>query len=127
MDGSWFGPEPVSLSAWSAPDAGDDSVFDCIEVIRAFGELPDDVRNAPVARIDGRLLDRRLLAQLISQPPPPNSEVGWSDRILKREESLMPHLGRVLFCALIRLPGVQYTVEIDPVSKAVVHWEWQAA
>lgn len=127
MDGSWFGPEPVSFSVSPPGEVGDESVFDCIEVIRAFGELPDDVRNAPVARIDGRLLDRRLLAQLISQPPPPDSEVGWSDRILRREESLVPHLGKVLFCALIRLPGVQYTVEIDPLSRAVVHWEWQSA
>jgi hypothetical protein len=102
-----------------------DVVLECLDVIQDFPELPEVVRAAGIARIERRSLDRRLLRQLISQSPPPNSEIGWSTRILRREESLLPHLGKMLFCALIRLPGVQYTVEVDLVEKMVVHWEWQ--
>ena len=100
-------------------------LFDLRSVIEQFEELPASVRKAQFARIDGRPLDRELFTQLITQPPLPNSEIGWSTRILKREESLQPYLGQILFCVLIRLPGVQYTVEVDPVAKMVVHWEWQ--
>ena len=103
----------------------DDEGFDCAAVISAFEELPEEVRSARIARVEGRLLDRRLFAQLISQSAPRNDEVGWSSRILRREESLLPHVGKILFCVLIRLPGVQYTVEVDPLAKTVVHWEWQ--
>ncbi len=103
----------------------DDGGFDCAAIVTAFEELPEEVRGARIARVEGRLLDRTLFAQLISQPAPRSEEVGWSSRILRREESLLPHVGKVLFCVLIRLPGVQYTVEVDPMAKTVVHWEWQ--
>ena len=105
----------------------DDDGFDCAAVIAGFDELPEEVRTARIARAEGRLLDRTLFAQLISQPSPPAMEVGWSSRILKREEALLPYVGKILFCVLIRLPGVQYTVEVDPAAKTVVHWEWQSA
>ena len=104
----------------------DEEGFDCAAVIAAFEELPEEVRGARIARVEGRLLDRTLFSHLISQPAPSTKEVGWSSRILRREESLLPHVGKVLFCALIRLPGVQYTVEVDPLAKTVVHWEWQS-
>lgn len=123
MDGSLVGSAPVLSPSCSGSD--DDGVFDCLDVIRQFGELPVEVRAAPITRIDGRLLDRGVFAELISQPPPPTGEVGWSSRILKREESLLPHLGKILFCVLIRLPGVQYTMEVDPAARTIVHWEWQ--
>lgn len=112
------GSEPKDCGA-------NDVLMDCLGVIGRFRELPRAVRAAGIARVECRSLDRRLLRQLISQSPPPNSETGWSTRILKREESLLPHIGKMLVCALIRLPGVQYTVEVDLLAKTVVHWEWQ--
>lgn len=99
---------------------------ECAAVIRSYTELPKAVRNAAPSRVESRVLKRRLLRQLVSQPPPPNHAEGWSDRILRREESLAPHIGKVLRCVLIRLPGVQYTVEVDLQAGAVVHWEWQS-
>ena len=125
MDGSMVGTQEALFAENPHYHPIDDDVFDLRAIIRQFDELPESVRDAEIARIDGRALDKNLFTQLISQPPPPNSEIGWSTRILKREESLLPYLGQVLFCILIRLPGVQYTVEVDPVTKTVVHWEWQ--
>lgn len=126
MDGSMTGAQQALFAEnTNCYCHADDQVFDPRSVIQQFNELPEGVREAKIARIDGRLLDKSLFTQLISQSPPPNSEIGWSTRIHKREESLFPYLGRVLFCVLIRLPGVQYTVEVDPATKAVVYWEWQ--
>lgn len=125
MDGSMIGTQRALFTENPHYHHIDDDVFDPRAIIQQFDELPERVRDADIARIDGRPLDKNLFTQLISQPPPPNSEIGWSTRILKREETLLPYLGQVLFCILIRLPGVQYTVEVDPVTKTVVHWEWQ--
>ncbi len=125
MDGSMVGTQQAPFTENLHYHHIDDDVFDLRAIIQQFDELPESVRDAEIARIDGRPLDKNLFTQLISQSPPPNSELGWSTRILKREESLLPYLGQVLFCILIRLPGVQYTVEVDPVTKTVVHWEWQ--
>lgn len=127
MDGFTAGMEadrPPFTRACAAYD--EDESFDCATVIASFADLPQEVRQARIARIEGRMLDRALFAQLISQPAPSHAKVGWSSRILRREESLLPHVGKILFCALIRLPGVQYTVEVDPLAKTVVHWEWQS-
>ena len=126
MDGSIIGSQQALFPQSADYFDIEDELFDCRNVIREFDQLPECVRKAEISRIDGRPLNRRLFTQLISQSPPPNSEAGWSSRILKREESLFPYLGKILFCALIRLPGVQYTVEVDPVARAVVHWEWQS-
>ena len=100
---------------------------ECLAIIRAHSELPPAARGARPRRIEVRTMTRRLLRQLIAQAPPPNSPPGWSTRILNREESLAAHIGSTLYCVLIRLPGVHYTLEIDPEAQQVVHWEWQPA
>lgn len=103
----------------------DNDFFDVSRVIETCDELPDAVRTATFSRIDGRFLDKRLFRILISQTPVKGAEDGWSTRIWEREKALMPHIGRFLMCVLIRLPGVHYTIEIDPEQRCIVHWEWQ--
>ena len=117
------GQQALFAETWQETYINEDR-FDPHDIVQRFGELPNAVRTAQFSRIDRRIIDHALFTQLITQAPPPNSEVGWSSRILKREESLLPYIGRVLVCVLIRLPGVEYTVELDPVSRIVVHWEW---
>ena len=127
MDGSGTNMQQALFAEPWQESCQDSGLFDPCLVIRHFGELPQAVRNTPFSRVDRRTLDHELFTQLITQAPPPDSELGWSSRILKREETLFPYLGKVLVCVLIRLPGVEYTVEIDPVKQAIVHWEWQSA
>ena len=117
--------QALFADVWQEPYL-DDHRFDPYAIVQRFEALPEIVRGAQFSRIDRRVLDHGLFTQLITQTPPPSSEVGWSSRILRREESLFPYLGKVLVCVLIRLPGVEYTVEIDPETKAIVYWEWQA-
>ena len=119
------GQQALFAETWSETLFDSDG-FDPHAVIQQFAQLPESVRRAQISRIERRQIDRGLFTQLITQSPPPDSEVGWSSRILKREESLLPYLGKELVCVLIRLPGIDYTVEIDPVANTVVHWEWQA-
>ena len=35
-------------------------------------------------------------------------------------------LDQRLTCVCIRLPGIVYTIEIDPRAEKVIHWEWQS-
>ena len=46
-------------------------------------------------------------------------------RLMTRRQALEPHLGSLLMCVYARFPGAHYTIEIDPVTQAVIHWEWQ--
>lgn len=105
----------------------EDDVFDLRAIIERCEALPAPVRDARFTRIDGRFLDKRLFTKLISQQPSVDTADGWSMRIWQREKALTPYVGKFLMCVFIRLPGVQYTIEICPDKQAVVHWEWQTA
>lgn len=105
----------------------DDEVFDLRAIIQDCEGIPQLIRAASFTRIDGRFLDRRLFTDLIAQQPPKDVAEGWSMRIWQREKALFPHIGKFLMCVFIRLPGVQYTIEVSPREQVVVHWEWQAA
>lgn len=96
-------------------------------IIRECIELPPDVSSAEFTRVDERLLDQRLLSFLASESAAENDE---ADRVVRqqcRRGALSPYLGKILICVFIRLPGVHYTIEIDPESERVVHWEWQTS
>ena len=102
----------------------DDGAPDLRGIIQRFDELPTDVREARFTRVDERCLDHELMTALVTQLPPFNAD-DWPSRLRKREESLLPYVGKVLICVFIRLPGVHYTIEVDPRAGTVVHWEWQ--
>ena len=93
------------------------------QIVRDFEELPQQARTAKISRLDERVLSRSLLDTLLNQPAPGNA-VDWPARIEKRRQKLEPYLGRLLTCIFIRLPGVYFTIEVDPHTEAIVHWEW---
>ena len=94
-------------------------------IIQTCTELPPDVTNAEFTRVDERLLDQRSLSLLVSEPVQKGNDDGWELRQQGRIDALSPYLDRILICVFIRLPGIHYTIEIDPESERVVHWEWQ--
>ncbi len=105
----------------------DDEVFDLHAVIRSCEDLPEVIRTATgFTRVDSRFLDRSLYTDLISQQAPKDIVEGWSMRIWQREKALLPYIGKFLMCVFVRLPGVQYTIEVSPDEQTVVHWEWLA-
>ena len=96
------------------------------DIIDECKDIPPQVRAAELTRVDERVLDDslfRFLTQHHAQGPIDDARAAAMRR---RAESLSPYLDRSLVCVLITLPGVRYTIEIDPEEERVVHWEWQA-
>ncbi len=99
--------------------------FDPREVIKSCAELPFEVRKAKFTQVEERLIDECLLVRLTNQLSLESNATDLVDRLQFRQESLSPYLGSILTRVFIRLPGVHYTIEIDPITRAIVHWEWK--
>ena len=99
--------------------------FDPKEVIKSCAELPFEVRKAKFTQVEERLIDECLLVRLTNQLSLESNPTDMVDRFRSRQESLSPYLGSKLTCVFIRLPGIHYTIEIDPDTKAIIYWEWQ--
>ncbi len=107
-------------SQWYASET-----LDIRAIIQECSELPPDVTRAELTRVDERIIDGRLLSFLVGQSAPEHHDPQWFVRQSCRKDALSPYLGRVLICVFIRLPGIHYTIEVDPELQRVVHWEWQ--
>lgn len=107
-------------SQWPASET-----LDVRAIIQECRELPPDVTRAELTRVEERIIDQRLLSILVSQSLSESDDPEWVVRHKRRKEALLPYLGRILFCVFIRLPGIHYTIEVDPELQRVVHWEWQ--
>jgi hypothetical protein len=94
---------------------------DLRSVLRATTRLPSLVIEANFSNIYDRVLDEATIAAL-TDPSALPKEIS-DERCEKRKKALMPYLGKRLIGVLINLPGVLYTVEIDPSLKKVIHWE----
>jgi hypothetical protein len=97
------------------------------EIVQNCSELPCQVKIAEFTYVEERLIDETLLHRLSSYQATDDGPSEWVIRLRRRREALSSYLGTNLVCVLIRLPGVQYTIEVDPVLQNVVHWEWQVA
>ena len=106
-------------------DAGQ-SVLNLEEIIQGFVELPEMVRQVPFTSVNYRIMSRQFIRELCHQHCCSGSRADWSKRIARRQRAIAPFLDKFLVCVFIRLPGIHYTIEVDPVSKSVVHWEWQS-
>ena len=113
-------PEPSALSFGI-------NEHDLRDILRQFGELPDGVPRLPFTQLSCRLLTSDQFQTLISQRKMQVSDPDWVSRLQKRCTSLAPYVGHFLICIFIRLPGCHYTIEVDPIVRSVVHWEWQTA
>ncbi|MEM9208988.1 MAG: hypothetical protein AAGA61_07070 [Pseudomonadota bacterium] len=94
------------------------------KILLGNNEIPDAVGRSRITYFEFRLLSSALLFDICTQHPLPGLEDEWSKRLQRRKAALQVALGRELLCAVIPQPGALYTVEIDPVTCRVVHWEW---
>lgn len=117
----------LTASSEDVADLFAGETLDIRGIIRECIELPPDVSSAEFTRVDERLVDQQLLSILCSESTEESDEVERVVRQQCRERALKPYLGKNLICVFIRLPGVHYTIEIDPESEYVVHWEWQTS
>lgn len=95
-------------------------------IIEQCADIPAQVRAANFARLDERVLDDALFRFLTEHHPAGPSDEARTAAMRRRAEDLAPYRGRKLVCVLITLPGVRYTIEVDPEEECVVHWEWQS-
>ena len=105
--------------------SGHEGKKDPRDAVRACVELPDYVRHAKFRQVNERILDAKLFRAVVSQRSFGTSEKNWTERLKWRHDALRPYIGKKLACVFVRLPGVHYTIEVDPVAGEIVHWEWQ--
>lgn len=111
-----------------APSNGYDDVnAEVCAIIQQCDELPKIIRMAEISGIVERRIDRQLLDTLEQDALETRAPVGITrgNAARGRKASLLPYLGRRLTRVLIRLPSIQYTIEIDREKGQVVYWEWR--
>ena len=107
----YFAVEPVDLRA----------------TIQNCPELPCEVNIAEFTYVEQRLIDETLIHRLSCYQATDNVAADWAIRLRRLAEALSSYLGKDLICVFIRMPGVQYTVKVDPERRSIIHWEWQVA
>ena len=118
-------PDNAEGSADGLPepsDGYDDVSAEVCAIIQQFDELPKIIRMAEISGIVERRIDRQLIDTLETRAP---VGITGGNSARMRKVSLLPYLGRRLTRVLIRLPSIQYTIEIDRKKGQVVHWEWR--
>lgn len=123
-------PKDAEGSADDLPepsDGYDDVNAEVCAIIQQFDELPKIIRLAEISGIVERRIDRQLLETMERDTMDTGVPIGIThgDSARARKASLLPYLGQRLTCVLIRLPSIQYTIEIDRKKGQVVHWEWR--
>ncbi|MDH3338227.1 MAG: hypothetical protein OEM76_10440 [Gammaproteobacteria bacterium] len=98
---------------------------DLVTSFKTCNGLPPEVLAAEFSYINDRILDQETFTSLTEPLPEQTSES--VARYRRRKLALADYVNKRLICVCIRLPGVLYTVEIDPVIEKVIHWEWQQA
>ncbi len=96
-------------------------------LIKNCSAIPSEISEARFSSVVERKIDESLLRYLMENGDPDGGDEELTPETRRRLEALSPYLDRTLICVLIRLPGVIYTIEIDPTNDRIVYWEWQAA
>lgn len=95
------------------------------KAIAASEELPrvirENVRN--VTALETHIFDVSYLNFLDEQTRVEPRGPEWSERLRRRRTALSPFVNRVLIRGAFRTFNSYYTIEVDPDSERVVHWE----
>lgn len=102
-----------------------DEPLDIRAILASCKILPSVVAEATFTSVVERVVDRGVLDRLTSEAACSSNSGDWLDRRKRREAALSQYLGHVLVCVFIRLPGIHYTIEIDPQKLRVIHCESQ--
>jgi hypothetical protein len=77
-----------------------------------------DVRGVEEHRFDESYIEF-LDTQIHLSPRGPE----WTERLTRRRAALLPFCGVTLLRGSVHVAGSDFTVEVDPKTKAVIHWE----
>lgn len=118
-----FDPEGAShlIEAETSSDTGN-----VLEEIIWRSQLPGVVRSAPLAYSATRIMDDAEIARITDDRLNIANCKDMTDRLRRRRKALLRVRGKDITCAVVRMPGAVYTLEIDTAAQKLVHWEWQA-
>ncbi len=119
--------QALELTSEFASDYFDVEPVDLRTIIQDCPELPCEVKIAEFTYVEQRLIDETLLHRLSCYQATDDGPSDWAIRLRRRAEALSSYLDKDLICVFVRMPGVQYTFEVDPERRSIVHWEWQVA
>ena len=98
-------------SAPTAPPPGPIDDTDLRDIIRQRRDIPAEVADAAFSHVVRRELDYTLFTTITTQSITGGADEEWEARLI---------------CVFVCLPRIHYTMEIDPLHRRLVYWEWQA-
>ena len=98
---------------------------DSIEAIIWRSDLPEIVKTARLNYVATRLIDGDEIARLSGESLNPNNCPALTNRLQLRSTALTRLEGEVVSCAVVKLPGATYTIEINREAGRIEHWEVQ--
>ena len=123
-------PEAVERSsvrpAPTSPPLGSIEDTDLRDIIRQRRDIPAEVADAVFSHVVRREFDYTLFTTITTQSITGGADEEWEARLEKRRIALREHVGDELICVFVCLPRIHYTMEIDPLHRRLVYWEWQA-
>ena len=96
-----------------------------IQSVRATETLPVSLRDHAydVTDLEEHRFDRSYIEFLDEQIHLSPRGPDWTERLKRRRADLLPFCDAILLRGTVRVGDVGFDVEIDPKTRAVIHWE----
>ena len=90
-----------------------------------MASLPPPLREhaADVASLEEHTFDQSYIEFLDTQIRLSPRGPEWTGRLIRRRAALLPFCGVTLLRGRVQVGDSEFTVEIDPKTRAVIHWE----
>jgi hypothetical protein len=96
-----------------------------VETVRAMESLPASLREHTdkVTDLGEHRLDKSYIEFLDTQIRLSPRGPEWTERLKRRRAALLPFIGVTLLYGRVQTTQADFTVEINPETRVVVHWE----
>jgi hypothetical protein len=96
-----------------------------VETVRAAADLPALLREhaSDVTGLEEHRFDQSYIEFLDTQIRLSPRGPQWTERLKRRRAALLPFCGVTLLRGRVQVGDTDFTVEIDPAARAVIHWE----
>src|SRR5689334_6670951 len=96
-----------------------------IETVQAKKDLPALLRQqaGDVTALEEHIFDASYIEFLDTQIRLISRGPVWTERLRARRAALLPFCGVALLRGRVHVGGVDFTVEICPETRVVIHWE----
>jgi hypothetical protein len=96
-----------------------------VEAVRAMENLPASLREhaGDVTALDEHRFDESYIEFLDTQIRLSSRGPEWTARLTRRRAALLPFCGVTLLRGRVQIGNGDFTVEVQPETRAVIHWE----